>query len=81
MARRFASPSDASLGFPPGPFVAPVGYEIMPRSPSEQSFNWSQPVLRQRNMVKVSWLTAADAATHHSRRPVACSGLPSGPER
>jgi|TARA_B110000196_G_C20957304_1_gene572224 hypothetical protein len=48
LARHSASPSNASSSFPAVPFVAPVGYEIMARSPSEESFNWSLPVLRQR---------------------------------
>ena len=48
LARHSASSSEASSSFPAGPFVAPVGYEIMARSPSEERFNWSRPVLRQR---------------------------------
>ena len=46
--RRSASSSGASSSFPAGPFVAPVGYEIMAKSDTEASFNWSQPVLQQR---------------------------------
>ena len=48
LARRSASSSGASFSFPAGPFVAPVGYEIMAQSHTEASFNWSQPVLQQR---------------------------------
>lgn len=46
LARR--SVSTRSSSFPAGPFVAPVGYEIMPQSRTEASFNWSRPVLQQR---------------------------------
>ena len=46
LARR--STSTRSFSFPAGPFVAPVGYEIMPQSRTEASFNWSRPVLQQR---------------------------------
>ena len=40
-----------------------------------------RPTVQHGSMVKVPWLTAAEAATHHSRSPTAGSGLTSGPER
>lgn len=40
LSRRFNSAAS--------PFVAPLGYEIMPMSRTEESLNWSRPVLRQR---------------------------------
>eukprot|EP00964_Phaeocystis_antarctica_P017083 scaffold9420_cov51-Phaeocystis_antarctica.AAC.2 len=51
------------------------------REPPRSSSGRGCSMLSVPQHAQSAWLTAADAATHHSRSPAACSGLPSGPEK